>query len=845
MAPKKKRAAHRSEPSSAAQVFFPIVGVGASAGGFEAFGEMLNALPADTGMAFVLIQHLDPTHESMLAPLLARKSALPVSQVIDGMAVEPNHVYVIPPNARMGIHDGLLKLMQRAATGEKNMPIDYFFQSLAASCKDAAIGVILSGTATDGTFGLKAIKAEGGICFAQDEASAKYPGMPASAIAAGCVDFALPPRKIAAELTRISRHQPPSPLVSAADAAAPPALPAGNDSHIRKLLVLIRNATGADFTHYKSSTIHRRIARRMLLKKIGSIREYVEFLRRDAAELDALYQDILIHVTSFFREPGTFQILKSQIMPKLIEGKTERDPLRVWVPGCSTGEEAYSIAIVLAEYLGDRLGKVPVQIFATDISESSIEHARAGVYAGTTLAEVRPERLARFFVKSNGSYQVTQSIRDMCTFARQDLTQDPPFSRIDLISCRNVLIYLEPLLQKRVLAAFHYALKDKGFVLLGKSETLNAFPDLFTLAEKKGKFYRKRAAANNPQFRAAAGHDRAGHPGKPIKPATPLADVQKEADRIVWSRYAHSGVIVDENLQILHFRGDTSPYMAPASGAASLHLLKMVRGDLLVDLRAAFHRSKKENTPVRKEGIHVTSGGRAREICLDVVPLSSLDAGERHFLILFEEARPGPAAAKAIRRAKAEVAPTVKLQQELSATREYLQAIIEEQETTTEELKAANEEALSNNEELQSTNEELETAKEELQSTNEELVTLTEEQASRNVELTQLNDDLRNVLDGVHIPILILGNDRRIRRFTPSAEKVFNLLPSDIGRPIQNLRPNLDLPDLQPLISRTIDTLKVQEQEVRDLEGRYYAMSVRPYWTSDNRMDGVLIALVD
>src|SRR5258706_5136147 len=653
MATKKKRAAHRSkQPDPVAQVSFPIVGIGASAGGFEAFGELLNALPANTGMAFVLIQHLDPTHESMLAPLLARKSALPVSQVTEGMAVEPNHVYVIPPNARMGIHDGQLKLMKRAAAGEKNMPIDYFFKWLAESGKAEAIGVILSGTASDGTFGLKAIKAEGGICFAQDEASAKYPGMPASAIAAGCVDFALPPRKIAAELTRIARQQPSSPR---SDAAAPPALPAGNDGHIRKLLLLLRNATGADFTHYKSSTIHRRIARRMLLKKIGSIREYVELLRRDGAQLDAFYQDILIHVTSIFLEPETFNILESQIISKVIEGKTEQDPLRVWVPGCSTGEEAYSIAIVLAEYLGDRLGKVPLQIFATDLSETSIDHARAGVYAGTTLAEVRPERLARFFVKSNGNYRVIQSIRDMCTFARQDLTQDPPFSRIDLISCRNVLIYLEPLLQKRILAGFHYALKDKGIILLGKSETLNAFPDLFTLAEKKGKFYRKRAAVNNPQFGAAGGHDRAGHPGKPIKPDMPLADLQKKADRMLWSRYAHSGVIVDENLQILHFRGDTSPYMAPASGAASLHLLKMVRGDLLVDLRAAFHRSKKENTPVRREGIPVTSSGRAWEVCLDVVPLSTLDTAERPFLIVFEEDHHTSAATgatKPIRRGK-------------------------------------------------------------------------------------------------------------------------------------------------------------------------------------------------
>lgn len=841
----RKKPAKRGAAVGTQPVSFPVVGIGASAGGFEAFAEMLNALPADTGMAFVLIQHLDPNHESMLAPLLARKSALPVSQVTDGMVVKPDHVYVIPPNTRMGIKDGSLKLVGRAASGEKNMPIDHFFQTLAAYAQENAIGVILSGTATDGTFGLKAIKTEGGICFAQDEASAKYPGMPASAIATGCVDFVLPPKKIAAELTRIARHpfstpRPPGP---------PAGLPAGNDGHVRRLLVLIRNATGADFTHYKPSTIHRRIVRRMLLKKIPTVREYVELLRRDGVELNALHDEILIHVTSFFREPATFETLETHILPRLVEGKAEGKPVRVWVAGCSTGEEAYSIAIVLAEYLGDRLGKVPVQLFATDLSDPAIEHARAGIYGGTTLAEVSPERLARFFVKSDGNYRLVQSIRDMCTFARQDLTRDPPFSRIDLISCRNVLIYLEPVLQKRILAAFHYALNSNGILLLGKSETLSAFPELFTAVDKKSKFYCRKVAVNNPQFRAAAaGYERAGLPDKPVKAATPSVDLQKEADRVIWSRYGHAGIIVDENLHILHFRGDTSPYLAPVSGAASLHLLKMIRNDLLADLRAAFYKGKKENTAVRKEGIRMTSGGHSREVCLDVVPLSTLDAPERQFLILFELVRPPMAEAasgQGIKAPKVDVSPTAKLEQELLATREYLQAIIEEQETTNEELKAANEEALSNNEELQSTNEELETAKEELQSTNEELVTLSEQQASRNTELSQVNDDLRNVLDGVQIPILMLDNDRRIRRFTPSAEKVFNLLPTDIGRPIQNLKSNLDLPDLLPMISRTIDTQTTQEQEVKDLEGRNYAMSVRPYRTSTHKIDGVLIALVD
>ncbi len=813
-----------------------IVGIGASAGGLEAFGEMLGALPPDTGMAFVLVQHLDPTHESMLAQLLSRKSVLPVSQVTDAMEVKPNHVYVISPNTRMGIHGGFLRLTPRASKGKKNMPIDHFFKSLAADQKEAAIGVVLSGTATDGTFGLRAIKAEAGICFAQDEVSAKYPGMPASARAAGCVDFGLPPNKIAAELVRIAKELRANPQVS----PPPPILPAGSEGAYQKLILLLRNATGVDFTHYKPATIQRRVVRRMHLRKMSSLGKFVESLRHDNVELDALCQDIVIRVTSFFREPETFRALKSKIVPRLIAGQIEAKALRVWVPGCSSGEEAYSIAMTLSECLGERLGKIPAQIFGTDLNEPLIDRARAGVYAGTTLAQVSPERLARFFVKGNGGYRVTQAIRDMCIFARQDLTRDPPFSRIDLISCRNVLIYLEPVLQKRILASFHYALNDNGILLLGKSETLNAVPGLFTELEKS-KFFRK-TAVNTSRIREAASIvSRPIQRGQSVK--QPAADLRNEADHVVWSRYGHAGVIVDENLQILHFRGDTSPYLAPVAGTASLNVLRMVRGELLADLRAAFHKVKKYNTPARREDIGYQSGNGKHQVCLDVIPLSSIDTSERHFLVLFEEARVKPA--KTANTPKAEAGAAAKLERELRATREYLQAIIEEQETTNEEMKAANDEVLSNNEELQSSNEELETAKEELQSTNEELATLTEEQLSRNVELRQLNDDLRNILEGLQIPILILDNELRIRRFTPRVEKVFNIMPADIGRPIHNLRTNLDLHDLQPLIARAMETRVAQDQEVRDLEGRYYAMSVRPYMTSNDKIDGVLIVLLD
>jgi two-component system CheB/CheR fusion protein len=845
----KKRTSPESEPvSTVLPVSFPIVGIGASAGGLEAFREMLDALPPDSGMAIVLIRHLDPSHDSMLASLLAGRSVLPVTQVRDNEEIKPNHVYVIPANTSMGIQDGLFSLTKRAGPGGKHLPIDHFFESLAAYAKDEAIGVVLSGTGTDGTYGLKAIKAQGGVCFAQDEESAGYPGMPASAIAAGSVDFVLPPREIGAELLRVVRQR----RLQMTSPTSGPADPGVENSDLHKLLLSIRDATGTDFSGYKPNSIQRRIARRMLLKNIPTLREYREAVRGDSGELDALYRDILIHASSFFREPGTFETLKSCVLPALMENKPKDKPLRVWVPGCSTGEEAYSIAMLLAECLDDP-GKTPVQstlvqsnlvqstlvqIFGTDINAASIEFARAGVYQDATLAQVNAARMARFFVRSDGGYRVAQSIRDMCIFARQDLTQDPSFSHIDLISCRNVLIYFEPDLQRKVLADFHFALNNGGLLLLGNSETLHAFQDLFTVSAKKGPFFRKRSLAN-PPYLAPAGLERAVLSGIGTEPARPAVDLSREADRIVWNRYA--GVIVNDSLQILHFRGDTSPYLAPASGTASLHLLKMIRSEFLADVRDAFLKAKKENAPMRKEGIRAFMSGVPAEVSLEAIPLPPLNAPDRHFLILFES-RSRPAQAV---RAPDQLAPLEKLQRDPMATREYLQTVIEEQERTNEELKAANEEALSNNEELQSANEELQTPKEELQSSNEELITLTEQQASRNNELTQAYDDLKNVFEGLRIPILLLDGDRRIRRFNRSAEQVFNLMAADVGRPIQSFRLNLDLPDLQPLISRTLERLTPQRQEVRDLSGHYYTMSVRPYRTSDHKIDGVMIKLFD
>ena len=835
------------DPGEKEAVPFPIVGIGASAGGFEAFSQLLRALPPDTGMAFVFVQHLEPDHKSMLARLFSKVTQMPVMEARHRMRVQPNHVYVIPPKSDMGIRSGVLQIRSRKKTGGRYLPVDCFLCSLAEDQRSGAIGVILSGTASDGTVGLKAIKAEGGITFAQDEESSKYYGMPSSAIAVGCVDSILAPDRIAKELARLARH----PYIGLTLPAKMPELPPAGEDDFRRILHLLRTASGVDFTYYKPATIRRRIARQMVLLKIESIKKYAGYLQANRAGLEVLFQDILIHVTSFFREPEAFRVLQTRIFPNILAAKRPGDAIRIWVPGCSTGEEVYSVAIALRQFLGDRGPSTPVQIFGTDISEPAIEKARSGVYSEAAVREVSPPRLRRFFTKTDSGYQVNKSIRDLCVFARQDLTRDPPFSRVDLISCRNVLIYLGAPLQKRIVAVFHYALVNTGFLLLGKSETLTGYSDLFTPAERRVRVYAKQANGvtavpnnlpANYEKTALLAH---------MPEETPSHDALKEADRLVWQRYSHAGLVLNDDLEILHFRGETSVYLSPASGKASLNVLRMVREDLKMELRSTIHRARRLNGPARSAGVRLRHSGGVREVSLEVVPITRPGGKERHFLVLFDETPSAASLAlagepsKSKRRGAGEAREIARLRRELETSREYLQSIVEQQEATNEELKSANEEILSSNEELQSTNEELETAKEELQSTNEELVTLNETLQVRNSELAQLGDDLSNVLIGTSIPILIVGDDRRIRRFTPAAEKPLNLLPGDVGRPIGNIRPNIEFADVDAIMTEVSRTLTEHQSEVRDRTGRWYSMRARPYKTAENKIDGVLIAWYD
>jgi len=828
----------------------PVVGIGASAGGLEAFTQLLGALPTDTGMAFVLVQHLEPTHKSVLTPLLARATKMPVQEVHEGMHVDANHVYVIPANADLSLLDGLLHIVGRKAPAGRHLPIDYFFSSLAESRGPQAIGVILSGTASDGTAGIKAIKEAGGLTFAQDPDSAKFDGMPRNAIASGCVDLVLPPERIATELARIVRH----PFLGLLPINAVPALPADEEDWVR-LFRILRSATGVDFSLYKGSTIKRRLARRMAVCKADKLRTYLKILESNRAELDALYDELLILVTEFFREPDVFQALEHNILPKILADKPAGEPVRIWIAGCSTGEEAYSMAISLLQCLGEKASGTQIQIFGTDVSEKTIEKARLGVYLPADLKRVRQEQLRRYFSPVNGNFQVNETVRELCVFARHDLTRDPPFSKLDLISCRNVLIYMEPQLQKRILASFHYGLRPNGILLLGKSESLGTYADLFVAKDRKNKFFKKSEGAHAPLTPVQTPYEHVSH-GKPAKDTAFGTDLEREATQMVWERYAHAGLVVNSDLQIVHFLGDTSPFVRHAPGKATLQLMRSLREEFVLEVRAALQKARRGERAVRREGIEFRRNGHTGQATVEVRPLMS-SGPEKSFVILFEQSSfpgadsdAGPGTARA--RKSAQTPPRkvrdqelLRLRNELAHTREYVQSIVRDQEATNEELKTANEEALSSMEELQSTNEELETAKEELQSSNEELVTLNEQLQNRNSELAQLSTDLGNVLSGVDIPIVILGVDHRIRRFTPPAESLLGLIPGDIGRPIGKLRIGINIPDLDALISASVERSLESDREVQSESGRWYLLRIHPFLLGENKVQGVLMAFVE
>lgn len=827
---------------------FPIVGVGASAGGLEAFTQLLERLPANTGMAFVLIQHLDPTHESQLTDILSRKCAMPVREVSVPTQVEPNQVYIIPPGKNLTIAHGILQTVPRPETAARNMPIDEFLEALGKDRQNGAFAVILSGTASDGTLGARAVKAEGGITFAQDPSTAKFDGMPRSAIASGVIDFVLPPERIAKQLTELAGHSYPH---TERQQVAAPATTDARD--LNRIFVRLRTATAIDFTYYKHNTILRRIKRRMALHGIEGLNQYARLVEQDRAEATALAQDFLVNVTSFFREPESLETLRQVVFPTWIEGRSSEEPIRIWIPGCSTGEEAYSLAIVLMEFLEEHGAHPGIQIFATDLSESVIEKARAGVYLESAVAGVSPQRLERFFVKSDRVYQVSHAIRELCVFARHDVTRDPPFSKMDLISCCNLLIYLGPVLQRKALALFHYALKPKGFLVLGSSESAAAFPESFEPIDRKYKIYSKKgnsARLNFDSMRASLDAEMTSRPRAPGE--SPGGTIQKEAERILLAEYAPASVIIDSAMHVIQVRGKTDAYLQVPQGAPTTHLTSMVRPGLLAGLKTAVEQARKRNAPAVEQGLRVKENGNFREVDVRVSPIRSLHGEDRCFLVLFEDStegketvrkaapksgkagKPRTRSSKATERLEEEVG---RLEHELTGTREYLQSIIETQEAAAEELRSANEEA-------QATNEELDTAKEELQASNEELTTVNEELRIRNAEQTSTNTDLRKLLESINVPLVMVGKDLRIRWFTAAMEPVLNLLPNDQGRLITDLRSTL-IPDFMEMLVRALAGSQEKSVEFQRPGGGWLSLRILPYRGPENTIDGAIATLID
>jgi two-component system CheB/CheR fusion protein len=816
----------------------PIVGIGASAGGVEALEQFFRAVPADNGLAFVVITHLPHDRESMLADILGRATRMPVVEAKDGERVEGEHVYVLPAGAILTIKEGRLRLRRTGAADRERAPIDVFFNSLAEDQTEHAIGVVLSGGGHDGTLGIKAIKENGGLTIAQGSnvSRPRFAEMPLSAVAAGFVDLELPvediPERIIAYVRNWGAFDPEKPGDALAD-----------------IYNVLRGRTGHDFSDYKERAFQRRVQRRMQVVQTTKLEEYAERLQKDPDEVHALFRDLLIGVTDFFRDAAAFQSLESLVLPKLFEGKDADDEVRVWVAGCSTGEEAYSIAILLREQCEKLLTPPKVQVFATDIDETAMGIARGARYPANVVKEVSPERLARFFVHEAGTYRVIKEVRDMCIFSTHSVIRDPPFSRLDLISCRNLLIYLKPTLQAQIIPLFHYSLRPGGFLFLGGSENLSRYSELFVALDRKSRIFRRRDLASRPalpmrQFLPNARRER----GTDESPSTLLqrTDMLRRVAGTIVERFAPSFVIVDETGQTLFFSSGTGKYLQPAAGPPNRDVVAMARPGLRADLRAALHQAKESGRRVVRDRIAVQINGGTLLISLAVEQV--IEGNEIAYGIVFtDRGRIRADEEKAVaERSDGEDATVRQIEKELQETRERLQSTIEELETANEEFRSSNEELLSVNEELQSTNEELETSKEELQSVNEELQTVNNELSMKIDELDRANADLNNLFQSTQIATIFLDRNLVIRSFTPAVTKLFNLIPNDRGRPLTDIVSRIDYPDLEEDMRGVGNGGDVAERSVSVAGGNgHYLARILPYRGPNNEIDGVLLTFVD
>jgi two-component system CheB/CheR fusion protein len=838
-APKK---AARAGPGA---VGFPIVGIGASAGGLEALEQFLGHVPKQSGLAFVIVQHLDPTHKGIMSELLQRCTSMRVIQVKDRTTVRPDCVYVIPPNRDMSILHGVLHLLAPAAPRGLRLPIDYFFRSLAQDQLEHSVGVVLSGMGSDGTMGVRAIKEKAGVVLVQEPATAKFDSMPRSAIDAGLADIVAPvdelPGKIMAYLQR-------TPLIARAEAAREDK----TQSTLEKAVILLRAHTGNDFTFYKRNTLYRRIERRMGIHQIAKMAGYVRYLQENPQEMDLLFKELLIGVTNFFRDPAAWDQLRDEALPALLASRPPGQALRAWVPGCSTGEEAYSLAIVFkeaAEEIKPR-GKFTLQIFATDLDKDAIEKARQGFFPASISADVSEARLKRFFTKEDRGYRVRKEIREMVIFAPQNLIMDPPFTKLDILSCRNLLIYLTPEVQKKLIPLFHYSLTPGGILFQGSAETIGEGTGLFAPLSGKSRLFRRTETVLRPDkiafptaFSPGPSASSEAHPTM----AKPPASLQALADQLVLQHYAPPAVLTNDEGDIFYVSGRTGKYLEPAAGKANWNLFAMARDGLRYELAGAFKAALRKKGSVALPGLTVGTNGGTQWV--DVTVRRIDEPGPLHGLVMivFTDVA-APVVAKAARRTLKSPAHSprlAELEQELLRVRGESRATHEEMQTSQEELRSANEELQSTNEELQSTNEELMTSKEEMQSLNEELQTVNVELQTKADEHALASNDMKNLLDSTDIATLFLDKDLNVRRFTPQATKIIKLIPADVGRPITDLVSDLKDPTLADDVREVLRTLASMEKPVAARNGRWFTVRIMPYRTMDDRIDGVVITFAN
>jgi two-component system CheB/CheR fusion protein len=838
-APKQKAA-----PAPRDGNLFPIAGIGASAGGLEALEHFLSNVPENTGIGYVIVQHLDPTHKGLMPELLQRHTRLKVHQVRDRMKVLPGNVYIIPPNKGMSILHGTLHLFEPTAPRGLRLPIDFFLRSLAEDLKERSMGVILSGMGTDGTMGLTAIKEKGGVVLVQDPASAKFDGMPRSAIDAGLADFVATPAELSEKLQAYVKHIPMivRPGATLDDKAM---------SGLEKAMILLRTQTGHDFTPYKKSTLYRRIERRMGVHQIQKIADYIRYLQDSSQERELLFKELLIGVTNFFRDPAGWAVLKERALPELIAGYPTGRPLRAWIPGCSTGEEAYSLAIVFREVIEKMQAKenFSLQIFATDLDSGAIERARQGIYMPNIAQDVSPERLNRFFILEGEEYRVGKDIRGMVVFAQQNLIMDPPFTKLDILICRNLLIYLNQEAQKRLLPLFHYSLNPGGILFLGSAETVGTYTHLFSPLDAKTKIFHsvgtalRTEAIDFPYAPAAADADVAA-----VKAQKPEQNLQSAADQIILQTYAPPAVVVTGKGDVLYISGRTGKYLEPPAGKANWNIFAMAREGLRYELPGVFQKAVREKGPVTISGLKVKVNGGEQHLDLTVQPIGDKGSSLRDtVLVLFRdvEAPVLPRGRSRSRSGPASDTQIEELKKENQNSLEELRTLREEMQTSQEELKSTNEELQSTNEELQSTNEELTTSKEEMQSLNEELQTVNAELQAKVDELSRTNNDMKNLLNSTEIATLFLDNNLHIRRFTTQATSIIKLIAGDVGRPVTDIASSLDYPDLMNDAREVLRTLVFKENEIAAGKGRWFKVRIMPYRTLQNTIDGVAITFVD